>query len=127
LRSLAQGRPFFGASFNELGALRNIQAAILLPLSCACFLTGSRKRLSWGTESLMPITKLPEMVACAGAVSVSSGARAGDPVLTVTLNTEEGDRYMLPLSERAITQLTEVITGWRRTRDFPDQQELSLQ
>jgi hypothetical protein len=59
---------------------------------------------------------LPEMVACAGAVSVSSGARAGDSVLTVTLNTEEGDRYMLPLSERAITQLTEVITGWRRTR-----------
>jgi hypothetical protein len=45
----------------------------------------------------------------------------------VTLNTEEGDRYMLPLSERAMTQLTEVITGWRRTRDFLDQQEISLQ
>jgi hypothetical protein len=44
----------------------------------------------------------------------------------VTLNTE-GDRYMLPLSERAITQLTEVIAGWRRTRDFLDQQEISLQ
>jgi hypothetical protein len=70
----------------------------------------------------MPITKLPEMVACAGAVLVSSDSRARDPVLTVTLNTEEGDRYMLPLSERAITQLTEVITGWRRTRDFLDQQ-----
>jgi hypothetical protein len=69
----------------------------------------------------MPITKLPEMVACAGAVVVSSASRALDPVLTVTLNTEEGDRYMLPLSERAITQLSEVITGWRRTRDFPDQ------
>jgi hypothetical protein len=79
------------------------------------------------TESLMPITKLPEMVACAGAVLVSSEARARDPVLTVTLNTEEGDRYMLPLSERAITQLIEVITGWRRTRDFRDQQEISLQ
>jgi hypothetical protein len=127
LRSLAQGRPFFEAPFNELGALRNIQAAILLPLSCVCFLTGSRKRLSWATESLMPITKLPEMVACPGAVSVSSGARAGEPVLTVTLNTEEGDRYMLPLSERAITQLTEVITGWRRTRNFLDQQEIFLQ
>ena len=74
----------------------------------------------------MPITKLPEMVACAGAVLVSSESRARDPVLTVTLNTE-GDRYMLPLSERAITQLTEVITGWRRTRDFLDQQEISLQ
>ena len=74
----------------------------------------------------MPITKLPEMVACAGAVLVSSESRARDPVLTVTLNTE-GDRYMLPLSERAITQLTEVITGWRRTRDFLDQQEIYLQ
>jgi len=73
----------------------------------------------------MPIT-LPEMVACAGAVLVSSDSRARDPVLTVTLDTEEGDRYMLPLSERAITQLTELITGWRRTRDFSDQQEISL-
>jgi hypothetical protein len=72
----------------------------------------------------MPITKLPEMVACAGAVVVSSESRARDPILT---NTEEGDRYMLPLSERAITQLSEVITGWRRTRDFVDQQEVSPQ
>jgi hypothetical protein len=75
----------------------------------------------------MPITKLPEMVACTGAVLVSSDSRAPDPVLTVTLNTEQGDRYMLPLSEQAIKQLTEVITGWRRTRDFLDQQEIFLQ
>jgi len=75
----------------------------------------------------MPITKLPEMVACAGAVLVSSESRAPDPVLTVTLNTEAGDRYLPPLSERAITQLSEVITGWRRTRDFLDQQEIFLQ
>jgi hypothetical protein len=111
-----------------LRALQNIPAAILLPLSCVWFLIGSRKRLSFGYgESLMPITKLPEMAACTGAVLVSSEARARDPVLTVTLNTEEGDRYMLPLSERAITQLIEVITGWRRTRDFLDQQEIFLQ
>jgi hypothetical protein len=111
-----------------LGALRNIQLAILLPLSCVCFSHSQQKtNLSSGTESLMPITKLPVMVACAGAVLVSSEARARDPVLTVTLNTEEGDRYLLPLSERAITQLTEVITGWRRTRDFVDQQEISFQ
>ena len=76
---------------------------------------------------MMPITKLPEMVVCAGAVLVSSKSRERDPVLTVTLNTEQGDRYMLPLTERAITQLTEVITGWRRTRDFLDQQEISFQ
>jgi hypothetical protein len=57
LRSWPKDAHFFGAPFNELGALRNIQAAILSPLSCACFLTGSRKRLSWVTESLMPIVK----------------------------------------------------------------------
>jgi hypothetical protein len=63
----------------------------------------------------MPITKLPEMVACARAVLVSSESRARDAVLTMTLCTGEGDRYMLPLSERAMTQLTEITTGWRRT------------
>jgi hypothetical protein len=72
----------------------------------------------------MPITKLPAMVACAGAVLVSSDSRARDPTLTVTLKTEGGDRYMLPLSDRAITQLSEVLTGWRRTRDFVDHQEV---
>jgi hypothetical protein len=70
----------------------------------------------------MPVTKFPEMVACAGAVLASSEPSVRYPTLTVTLKTEEGDRYMLPLSERAITQLCEVITGWRRTRDFPDQE-----
>jgi hypothetical protein len=61
----------------------------------------------------MLITKVPEMVVCAGGVLVSSEAGARDPVLTVKLNAEGGDRYELPLSERATTQLTEVITGWR--------------
>ena len=72
----------------------------------------------------MPVTKFPEMVTCAGAVLASSESRLRNPTLTVTLKTEEGDRYMLPLSERAITQLSEVITGWRRTRDFLDHQEV---
>jgi hypothetical protein len=98
-----------------------------LPLSCVSISDWQLELAFVAAGSLMPITKLPEMVACAGAVVVSSESRARDPVLTVTLNTEEGDRYMLPLSERAITQLSEVITGWRRTRDFLDQQEISLQ
>jgi len=72
----------------------------------------------------MPITKLPAMAACAGAVLMSSDSLARDPTLTVTLKTEEGDRYMLPLSERAIMQLSEVLTRWRRTRDFVDHQEV---
>jgi hypothetical protein len=74
------------------------------------------------TERSMPVTKFPEMVACAGAVLASSESHV--PALTVTLKTEEGDRYMLPLSERAITQLSEVIKKWRRTRDFLDHQEV---
>jgi hypothetical protein len=71
----------------------------------------------------VPSTKLPAMAACAGAVLMSSDSRARDPTLTVTLKTEEGDRYMLPLSERAIAQLSEVLTKWRRMRDFVDHQE----
>jgi hypothetical protein len=58
------------------------------------------------------------------AVLVSSDSRERDQVLTVTLKTEQGDRYMLPLSKQAITQLSEVFTGWRRTREFLDQQEV---
>jgi hypothetical protein len=46
-----------------------------------------------------------------------------DAILTLTLKTEEGDRYLLPLSERAVTQLTEVITVWNRNRDFLAQEE----
>jgi hypothetical protein len=77
-RGPGTGAPFWrGWRYIRLiHALRNIQTAILLPLSCVRFLVGSRKRLSSATESLMPITKLPEMVACAGAVLVSSDSRA---------------------------------------------------
>jgi hypothetical protein len=71
----------------------------------------------------MPITKLPDMVACTGAVVVTSESGARDAILTLTLKTEEGDRYLLPLSERAVTQLTEVITVWNRNRDFLGQEE----
>jgi hypothetical protein len=71
----------------------------------------------------MPVTKLPDMVACTGAVLASADAELRDALLTVTLKTEQGDRYMLPLSERAITQMLEIISEWDRTTDFLGQEE----
>ena len=71
----------------------------------------------------MLITKLPDMVACTGAVVVTSKSWMQDTILTLTLKTEEGVRYLLPLSERAVTQLTEVITVWNRNRDLLAQEE----
>jgi hypothetical protein len=73
----------------------------------------------------MPIKKLPNMVACVGAVGSASDATALEQVLTVAFNTEEGDRYLLPLTEPAVQQLLKVISAWRRDRDFADQQEPS--
>jgi hypothetical protein len=66
---------------------------------------------------------LPDMVACTGAVLASADAGLGDALLTVTLRTEQGDRYMLPLSERAITQMLEIISECHRTTDFLGQEE----
>jgi hypothetical protein len=71
----------------------------------------------------MPATKLPDMVACTDAVLASADAELGDALLTVTLKTEQGDRYMLPLSERAIMQMLEMISEWHRTTDFLWQEE----
>jgi hypothetical protein len=71
----------------------------------------------------MPVTKLPDMVACTDAVLASSDADLEDALLTVTLRTERGDRYMLPLSERAITQMLEIISECHRTTDFLEQEE----
>ena len=72
---------------------------------------------------MMPVTKLPDMVACIDAVLASADAELGDALLTVTLRTEQGERYMLPLSERAITQMLEIISECHRTADFLEQEE----
>jgi hypothetical protein len=72
---------------------------------------------------LMPVTKLPDMVACTDAVLASADAELEDALLTVTLRTEQGERYMLPLSERAITQMLEIISECHRTTDFLGQEE----
>jgi hypothetical protein len=79
----------------------------------------------------MPITKLPDMVACTDAVLASADADLEDALLTVTLRTERGERYSLPLSERAITQMLEIISECHRTTDFlgqeEDQESMTLQ
>jgi hypothetical protein len=72
---------------------------------------------------LMPVTKLPDMVACTDAVLAGADAELRDALLTVTLRTEQGDRYTLPLSERAITQMLEIISECHRTSDFLGQEE----
>jgi hypothetical protein len=71
----------------------------------------------------MPITKLPDMVACTDAVLASGHGDLDDALLTVTLRTERGERYSLPLSERAITQMLEIISECHRTADFLGQEE----
>jgi hypothetical protein len=58
-------------------------------------------------------------------VGSASDAAALEQVLTVAFNTEEGDRYLLPLSEPAAEQFLKVISAWRRGQDFADQEEPS--
>jgi hypothetical protein len=73
----------------------------------------------------MAVAKLPLAVACIGAVMCDADTAAVERTLTVTLKTEEGDRYLLPLSEQALRQLLEVVSAWRRAEDFADQPEIA--
>jgi hypothetical protein len=74
----------------------------------------------------MSVAKLPLAVACIGAVVCDADAMAVETALTVTFKTEEGDRYLLPLSEQALRQLLDVASAWRRSRDFADQPEITV-
>jgi hypothetical protein len=73
----------------------------------------------------MPVTKMPNVVACTGAVVVASESSKPEATVTLTLKTETGNQYLLPLSELAINQLFEVISEFRRTRQFLFEEELS--
>jgi hypothetical protein len=73
----------------------------------------------------MAVAKLPLAVACIGAIMCDADAIAVERTLTVTFKTEEGDRYLLPLSEQALRQLLEVVSAWRRAGDFTDQPEVA--
>jgi hypothetical protein len=69
-------------------------------------------------ENLMPITKLPGIVACTGAVVMASENSNPEARLTLKLRTEAGDQVLLPLSEQTTRQLQEVISQFNRTRDL---------
>jgi hypothetical protein len=75
-------------------------------------------------ERRMAVAKLPLAVACIGAVVCDADTVAIERTLTVTFKTEQGDRYLLPLSEQALRQLLEVVSAWRRAADFTDQPEV---
>jgi hypothetical protein len=64
------------------------------------------------------ITKLPDIVACTGAVAVASESSNPEAMLTLKLTTESGDPVLLPLSERTTKQLQQVISEFNRTRDL---------
>jgi hypothetical protein len=66
----------------------------------------------------MPVTILPGMVACTGAVVVASENSNPEAVLTLTLRTEAGEECLLRISETAAKQIQKVITEFNRSRDF---------
>ena len=66
----------------------------------------------------MSVTKMPGMVACTGAIVVASESSSPEALLTLTLRTERGDQYLLPLSEQTTRQLQKVISEFNRTRDL---------
>jgi hypothetical protein len=64
----------------------------------------------------MPVGKLPLAVECTGALTASNG----DEAVSLTFKTEEGDRYLLPLTVQAAEGVLKVLSQWRRKRDFVD-------
>ena len=61
-----------------------------------------------------PIT-LHQVVDCPGATIRNDALQpASDPILTLTLKAQDGQIYLLPLSERGAMGLWEVISSWRR-------------
>ena len=77
----------------------------------------------------MPITKLPGIVACTGAIVVVSENSNPEALLMLKLRTEAGDQVLLPLSERTTRQLQLVISEFNRTRDllFVDDESRALE
>jgi hypothetical protein len=68
----------------------------------------------------MPVSRIPRMVACTGAVVVASeSSNFGlEALLTLTLRTEGGDQYLVPLSEQTTRQLQKMISEFNRARDL---------
>jgi hypothetical protein len=67
----------------------------------------------------MEATRLAMVIDCSGG-SIRNDALqpASDPILQLTLETQDGQCYLLPLSERGAARVFEVISNWRQSRDF---------
>ncbi len=62
---------------------------------------------------------LPMMIDCSGSTLRNDELQPPtDPILTACLKAQDGTYYLLPLSEAGIVKLYQVISDWRRARDF---------
>jgi hypothetical protein len=76
-----------------------------------------------GAISVDPLV-LKQVVDCPGATIRNDAFQpASDPILTVTLIAQDGQIYVLPLSERGAARVWAVISDWRRARDLLSGQE----
>jgi hypothetical protein len=67
----------------------------------------------------MTVTKFPLIAKCRAAVGANPEfQQPNDPTLTVQLETQDGQIFLLPLSEPATSLLWEVVSNWRQARDF---------
>jgi hypothetical protein len=62
---------------------------------------------------------LQQVVDCPGATIRNDALQpVTDPILTLTLKAQNGQLYLLPLSEEGARSLLQVISSWRRAPDF---------
>jgi hypothetical protein len=72
---------------------------------------------------LEPIT-LKQVVDCFGAIVRNDELQpASDPILTLNLKAQDGQIYLVPLSERGAAELLVTILNWRQTRDYLSEQK----
>jgi hypothetical protein len=94
------------------------------PPGCGCSLEQlcairGHVSLSKGSDSMEPIM-LQQVVDCPGATIRNDALQpVSEPILTVTLKAQDGQLYLLPLSEQGAKSLLEVISSWWRAPDFP--------
>ena len=70
-------------------------------------------------RKIMTATVLPMMVDCSGSTIRNDALQPlTDPILTVRLAPQDGTNYLLPLSELGTSRLFQLISDWRRARDF---------
>ena len=69
---------------------------------------------------------LKQVVDCMGATVRNDELQpTSDPPLTVSLKAQDGQIYLLPLSERGAARLWEVISFWRQGQRFDKSKTVS--